>query len=220
MTLTLRSIHPDRSKRLWLARIKEFAFLQQHQSDIDSSMSDSHALPPSLAGLLADLPLAQLAFTPVPGKARRDGWTPERQIGFIHRLALCGCVGTAASAVGMSRESAYRLRERDRDGSFARAWDVAFGWGERRSADLALERAICGERRPIMYRGRQVGERVVHDNRLAIALLERSARRERHRDYGPGSSVGDLATIQAFLNGRSIEKQPFFRAAPGDLCDL
>ncbi|MWV29073.1 LysR family transcriptional regulator [Erythrobacter sp. GH3-10] len=51
-------------------------------------------------------------FHPVPLRARRDGWSVERQCAFLGHLYLTGCVTTAARAVGMSRESAHRLRLR------------------------------------------------------------------------------------------------------------
>lgn len=158
-------------------------------------MSDSLDLPDRLLALLDDLPADQLAFAPVPVKSRRDGWSPARQRGFIHRLALCGCVPTAARCVGMSRESAYRLRARPGGESFAAAWDKALGWGEQRATDRALERALCGEMRPIFYRGRRVGERLVHDTRLTIAVLERSARRDRQ---DPSPPRDPMAILRAF----------------------
>jgi hypothetical protein len=63
------------------------------------------------------------SFTPVPGRARRDGWTAERQRAFIAALARTGCVGRAAAEAGMRRESAYRLKRRKGAESFAAAWD-------------------------------------------------------------------------------------------------
>jgi hypothetical protein len=56
-------------------------------------------------------------------RTRADGWTAERQLRFLDTLAATRNVGKAASAAGMSRESAYRLRER-RDGALLAAlWD-------------------------------------------------------------------------------------------------
>ena len=136
-------------------------------------MDESLRLPPNLAAILEDLPLDELAFAPVPVKPRRDGWTPERQVAFILRLALLGGVAAAAKAVGMSRESAYRLRQHPGAASFAAAWDKAQGWGRGRAADLGMDRAIHGEKRGVYYRGRKVGEYVRHDNRLIIAALNR-----------------------------------------------
>ncbi|HMI39885.1 MAG TPA: hypothetical protein VK485_01485 [Sphingomicrobium sp.] len=56
---------------------------------------------------------------------RRDGWTAERQLGFLAALARTCSVSRAAGSVGMSRESAYRLRLRSEGALFAALWDSA-----------------------------------------------------------------------------------------------
>lgn len=56
-------------------------------------------------------------------RIRRDGWTAERQLAFLGELARTRSVTRAARAVGMSRESAYRLRGRPTGALFAAAWD-------------------------------------------------------------------------------------------------
>jgi hypothetical protein len=142
-------------------------------------MSDSQpfGLTPRLVALLRDMPLEELAFAPVPVRARHDGWTVERQKGFILRLALGGHVTLAARAVGKTRKSAYRLRGRPDAASFAASWDKAAGWGQDRRLDVALERALYGERVPIVRNGRCVGEVVRHDNRLGMAVLNAMDRR-------------------------------------------
>jgi hypothetical protein len=62
-------------------------------------------------------------FSPVPVKARHDGWTPARQFRFIEMLAATKSVTRACASVGMSRESAYALRDRlEAAGGFALAW--------------------------------------------------------------------------------------------------
>jgi hypothetical protein len=59
---------------------------------------------------------------------RSDGWTPERQLRFLDALAGSRNVVKAAAFAGMSRESAYRLRERRGGALFAALWDrvIAF----------------------------------------------------------------------------------------------
>mgnify|MGYP001550190236 FL=1 len=53
-------------------------------------------------------------------------WTTLKARVFLGALADLGQVAEAARAVGMSRQSAYRLRERlGEDGLFARAWNQA-----------------------------------------------------------------------------------------------
>ena len=61
-------------------------------------------------------------------KTRSDGWTAERQLRFLDALASSRSVLKAAAFAGMSRESAYRLRERKDGALFAALWDrvVAF----------------------------------------------------------------------------------------------
>ena len=61
--------------------------------------------------------------SPRPSKIRRDGWTAARQLRFLDALARTRSIAKAAASAGMSRESAYRLRDR-RDGVlFALLWD-------------------------------------------------------------------------------------------------
>lgn len=67
------------------------------------------------------------AFHPVPVGKRHDGWTPARQVCFIGMLYETRSVVAAAKAVGMGRESAYRLRKRPGAAGFAAAWDAAMG---------------------------------------------------------------------------------------------
>lgn len=49
-------------------------------------------------------------------------WTRDKVIAFLKGLALTGSVAEAARRVGMSRQSAYRLRAR-RGAQFAAVWD-------------------------------------------------------------------------------------------------
>lgn len=61
-------------------------------------------------------------------KIRTDGWTAERQLRFLDALARTRSATKAAAFAGMSRESAYRLRDR-RDGAlFGALWDRAVGF--------------------------------------------------------------------------------------------
>lgn len=125
------------------------------------------------------LPAFDVPFDPVPVVARHDGWTPDKQRGFVDALAACGCVKAAAGHVGMTAKSAYRLRNRADAASFAAVWDHAQREGVARTHDNAVERAIYGEQVPIYRRGRQVGTRVRHDNRLVCAMLKHDAARLR-----------------------------------------
>jgi hypothetical protein len=110
-------------------------------------------------------------FTPVVVRARRDGWTPERQHAFITALGESGCVEEACAAVRMSARSVYKLRARPDASTFRQAWDVALDYAIRRLGDAALSRALHGVARPIFYQGEQIGERRHFDERLTMFLL-------------------------------------------------
>lgn len=119
-------------------------------------------------------PSADPAASPTPlapVRTRLDGWTPQRQHDFIEALADTGSVARAALAVGMSRESAYRLRRRPDARAFAEAWHAAQDIATRRLADACLERAIHGEEVPVFHNGELIGHRVRHSDALAIFLL-------------------------------------------------
>ena len=127
-----------------------------------------------------------IAFTPVPlSRSRHDGWSPERQRRFIDLLSQIGLVSICARAVGMSRKSAYALRNRPGAESFAAAWDSAVGLGRSQVEIHAIDRALHGERRPVFYKGRQVGERTVYNDKLLIAVL-----RAKHPKYRQSDFVG------------------------------
>jgi hypothetical protein len=65
-----------------------------------------------------------LHFLSWPRRPRRSGeWTPVKAVTFIVTLAASRSVTLAAHEAGMSRKSAYALKDRDR--AFAEAWDAA-----------------------------------------------------------------------------------------------
>lgn len=137
-------------------------------------MDESPAYPPALAARLEHIPPDALDFAPVPVKARRDGWTPSAQGTFVLALASGLTVSGAARAVGRSRQTAYRLRERPGAASFAAAWDRALDFARLRplpSGAAAWERATVGVLVPIRYRGRVVGWRRKYCDRTLGRLL-------------------------------------------------
>lgn len=136
----------------------------------------------------------RIEFDPVPVRPRHDGWNAGRQRGFIDLLVVCGCVSRSARALGMSPQSAHKLRSHPKGASFARAWDEALENGRSYQLLLAIDRCLVPEVRPVMYRGRKIGEQVRHDNSLLIALLNATSAcdpadeygRETRRPRGPG----------------------------------
>lgn len=147
---------------------------------------------------------APCAFTPVPVRARRDGWTPDRQRRFVDALARTGNVQAAALSVGMGRGSAYALRARADAAGFRAAWDGALDLAMHRLSAAALDRAIRGVATPVFFQGRKVGERRRYDNRLAMFLL-RTRAPARYGDRcgecrcgaGTGQTAGDVVSGSA-----------------------
>ena len=121
------------------------------------------------------------AFTPVPLRFRKDGWTPGCQADFLGGLAETGSVSAAARHVGKTRESAYRLRDKDGAESFAAAWDfVLTGPRARKSTtDLLRHRMSYGKLKPVMRGGKHVATVRSPDNDAVLQLYRREMRRRR-----------------------------------------
>jgi len=115
------------------------------------------------------------AFSPVPLRARSDGWTPARQAGFLAALALTRSVSEAARRVGMARENAHRLRRKPGAESFTAAWDAVLGRADQARRKITLDerarRAVHGLLKPIIYRGRHVGTSWKADNSALLGHL-------------------------------------------------
>ena len=130
---------------------------------------------------MADL----LDFTPAPTRKQHAGWTAERQRAFIAALRGGLSPGEAAVHVGLSRQSAYRLRERTGAEAFAKAWDGAQATARRlRVLEGAGDYAIAlldGLLVPHFRRGRFVGFSLRHDDAAVIRALDTHSRRERRQ---------------------------------------
>ncbi len=126
-------------------------------------------------------------FDPVVVRNRHDGWTPARQSDFIAALGETGCVVDACRAVGMSSESAYRLRGRFDAVDFRRAWAAALDYAVDRLEDAALSRALHGVAVPHYYKGEVVGEHRRFDEGLTRFILRyrRPTTYARHWDRQP-----------------------------------
>lgn len=99
------------------------------------------------------------------------GWTPERKMLFLDRLAASGNARAACRRVGLSAESAYRQRRKD--ALFARAWAAAVVLGRDASQQVLADRAVDGIEEDVWHRGEVVGTRRRYDTRLLLAHLAR-----------------------------------------------
>lgn len=116
------------------------------------------------------------AFAPVPLRFRKDGWTPGRQADFLGHLAETLSVSAAARHVGITRESAYRLRGKPGAASFAAAWDAILSHrpaARKVTPSLDFHRAFYGTLKPIMRGGRHVATLHSSSNDALLALYRR-----------------------------------------------
>ena len=117
---------------------------------------------------------------------REDRWNKPKLAEFLRALGATQCVKSAARAVGMSRQSAYKMRNRLKGEPFDIAWEAAFQHGYDALHQAALERALFGVEVPIYHLGEQVGSRRHFDERLTTFLLARrnAAGAQRLSRYG------------------------------------
>jgi hypothetical protein len=114
-----------------------------------------------------------MSFQPAPTRKHDAGRTADRQRVFIEQLAATGSVTQAAAHVGLSVQSAYRLRGRPEAADFDRAWRMA----QRRAGSylmgIALDRAINGSRRELWRDGKLVATQIVPSDRLLMFAIDR-----------------------------------------------
>jgi hypothetical protein len=178
-----------------------------------STADDREAL---IAAVLADPDLlAEIASRGAPrGSARHDGWTGERIAAFLEVLADTGIVTEACRAAGMSRDSAYSLR--NRDPVFAAALRAAQLKARPHVADGILERSITGTVEHYYRDGVLVGERRHYESWLALAVLQRLDK-QAAEDRAEGSLSARIGgewqgTLDAFRNGGTEAARAFLQA--------
>ena len=120
-----------------------------------------------------DTTLSPIPQTDNRRAVRSDGWSLDKQAKFLRQLSATHSVTQAAQSVGMSRQSAYRLRSRLKGQAFDLAWEVAFHHSYDVLAHAALERALNGVEVPVYYQGEKVDSYRRYDERLTVALLSR-----------------------------------------------
>ena len=191
--------------------------------DADAAAIDDAPLPP-----LEPYGPADYRWVPVRRKPRFDGWTEEKQRRFIETLADTGLVNVAAGAVGMARESAYRLRRSPHGAAFARAWDAARHHAGGLIEDIAFERAIEGTEQEVLDKfGNVVATRLVHDNRLLKYLLSHLRPERYGQDRAPApipanpaqGETGTQATSAPALEESLRAMEPALPAPPDQLLD-
>ena len=99
--------------------LRPVSLLKNHFPTCRLLLSD----PDSLFVLKRRTRIMEQHSLPTMGPADDGGWTRERRVRFLRCLADTGNVRRACAAVGLSRQSVYKLRCRDAE--FGRVWSVA-----------------------------------------------------------------------------------------------
>jgi len=154
--------------------------------------------------------VAEILSRARPAGVRHDAWTGERMATFLEVLADTGLVTEGYRAAGMSRDSAYALR--NRDPVFAAAWAAAQSRARPVVGDGLLERSITGTVEHYYRDGVLVGERRHYESWLGLAVLKRLDKQaEEHRaDANLAARITDdwQAAIDALRSGGSAAVTP------------
>ena len=140
-------------------------------------------------------------------RVRHDGWTGEKQRGFLEALGRCGNVRDAVRAVGMSNVSAYRLRKVDP--AFGEAWDAALKRASVSLEAVAFARAVEGAEEVVIRRGEEVSRKRKPSDSLLRMLLQAS-NPEKYGRVGPQPSVKAREEVEARV--QEIEEAAYRRA--------
>ena len=117
------------------------------------------------AGAAAGLPVVQ----PLT-RARREGWTNQRQRSYVRALADTGSHGRAAAQIGISLTSVRRLQRRSPE--FQALCDQALTDGGTTLNEAMMLRAVEGWEAPVFHAGKLAGHRRRFSDTVAIKLME------------------------------------------------
>ena len=142
---------------------------------------------------------------PTPHRKRgHDKWDREKMVLFLRDLAATQSVSHAAKAVGMSRTSAYNLRNRLLGTPFALGWEVALEMGMHQLAQVLMDRAVNGTEVQHYYHGELVATTRRFDNRLAQWVLENPWKVGRHQ-IARESASGNLDALLERIETASLD---------------
>ena len=112
---------------------------------------------------------------------RHNQWTRPKMVAFLRELAASQSVTQAAKSVGMSRQSAYRLRNAMKGTPFDLGWETALEMGFGQLAQAVMDRAVNGEEVQHFWRGELVATTRRYDNHLARWVLDNPWKVGRHQ---------------------------------------
>ena len=161
------------------ARLAEYDAMTEleKQAHLDAMLSDADLVdptdPPPAPSPEPAAATPPAPYTPPPFLPREHGWTPERQSRFLAAIAEGCTVEAACRVVGLSVNSAYKLRRSAAGAAFALGWNGALLIHRGALADSLLARAHDGQEVTWTKADGQETKRHFFDNRLGLAMLTR-----------------------------------------------
>ena len=118
--------------------------------------------PKSIERALLDGPKAQSS------KPAQRGW--RQRVRFLNQFRRCGSYREAAARIGVDESTVRRRRARFE--GFRNRCDAIVAERYRQNADDLKLRAGAPRTRPYFFKGKQIGEQVIHDDRALMFLLK------------------------------------------------
>ena len=177
--------------------------MTNHPAPKSSRATDVHEEPFSLEALNASM---------AERRTRVDGWSTVRASAFIELLSQTGSVAQSAEYVGMSVNSAYRLRARPDCAAFADAWNTALATRHEALLDAAMQRTREGTERTRWFRGEVAGHERVFSDQLLMFMIDRTDPSRgiegRAVRRGPKAKAIDARAVPATHNGAAEPSSP------------
>ena len=164
----------DDARERIVAALRHRAGVSQHRSDEGATPQETPAFAGDRSGVgewVADLPALVTALPGDHTRAPQTEFVRERQVVFLENLSVTGSVRSAATAAGVSHQTAYRARRGQ--GHFRLAWDAALVAARANAEATLASRAIDGVEEQVFYHGQVIATRRRYYDRLLLAHLAR-----------------------------------------------
>ncbi len=135
--------------------------------------------------------------------------TPDAREKFLEKIRENGNITLAAALVGVSRQRAYQIRDKDKE--FAKSWDEAIEIATDNLEHEARRRAMQGTVKPVYYKGQVCGYMQEYSDKLMDTLLA-AHRPGKYRpnvgDLPPGSEIAIIIRTGDGKQGQAIDVTP------------
>lgn len=185
------------------ARAREEGRAEREATEARESAARIQNAPRAIERALLDTPPA--SRSPLASKPAPRGW--RQRVRFLNHLRRCRTQREAAARIGVD-ESTVRRWRRKFPTFDARCEEIVSERHRENCDDLRL-RAGEATSRPYFFRGRQIGEHVVHDDRALMYLikLDEAARcRAEARDERREQRAHELRLRELEIEARHLEQ--------------